>query len=180
MVPARIAAISQETPTVKRFTLTPRGPLAFLPGQWVDFAVPGIAAVGGYSFTSTPRQLERCGTFDLAIRRSAHPVATWLHDKARAGDEVAVRIGGSFTYQPGDERRPLLLLAGGVGINPLLSILQHCCELAGHGGDSSSGGSGGSGSIAGPFGGPAMEDDMIGKLGVLGVAQQQVRFERWW
>ena len=55
------------------------------------------------------------------------------------GDAVAVRVGGAFTYLPGDERRPLLLVAGGIGINPLLSILRHCCELAGfRGGDSSS------------------------------------------
>ena len=60
--------------------------------------------------------------------------------QARQGDEVAVRVGGSFTYQPGDERRPLLLLAGGIGINPLLSILQHCCELAGYEGQGSGSG----------------------------------------
>lgn len=63
--------------------LQPHGPLAFLPGQWVDFAVPGITAAGGYSFTSTPRQLQQRGTFELAVRRSAHPVAAWLHDKVQ-------------------------------------------------------------------------------------------------
>lgn len=63
--------------------LQPHGPLAFLPGHWVDFSVPGITAAGGYSFTSTPRQLQQRGTLELAVRRSAHPVATWLHDKVR-------------------------------------------------------------------------------------------------
>lgn len=47
------------------------------------------------------------------------------------GDRVAVRVGGSFTYRPGDEARPLLLVGGGIGVNPLLSILRHCCELRG-------------------------------------------------
>ncbi|KAL4438044.1 hypothetical protein ABPG77_004265 [Micractinium sp. CCAP 211/92] len=40
-------------------------------------------------------QLDRCGTFELA---------------ARVGDRVAVRVGGCFHYEPGDEARPLLLL----------------------------------------------------------------------
>lgn len=138
----------------------------------MDFAVPGIAAVGGYSFISTPRQLRRCGKFELAVKRSGHPVATWLHDQvggrrcaaagdnsgpnaaappncccpgaclqARVGDAVAVRVGGTFTHLPADERRPLLLVAGGIGINPLLSILRHCCELAGFRGGGPSGSS---------------------------------------
>lgn len=80
-----------------------------------------------------------------------------LHcSQARAGDEVAVRVGGSFSYQPGDEGRPLLLLAGGIGINPLLSILTHCCELTGYAGDTSDGG-GSNGRNSGSGSGAAAE-----------------------
>lgn len=68
----------------------------------------------------------------VAPSSPAQPCPRLVLMQARQGDVVAVRVGGSFTYQPGDERRPLLLLAGGIGINPLLSILQHCCELAGY------------------------------------------------
>lgn len=50
--------------------------------------------------------------------------------QAQAGDVVQVRVGGAFHYQPGDEARPLLLLAGGIGITPLHSILRHCVQLA--------------------------------------------------
>lgn len=132
-VPAEIVGINEETPTVKRVTLRPSRPLAFLQGQWVDFFIPHVPAVGGFSFVSTPRQLERCGTFELAVKRSSHPAAAWLHEKARVGDCVAVHVGGCFHYQAGDETRPLLLVAGGIGINPLLSILTHCCELGGAG-----------------------------------------------
>ena len=42
-----------------------------------------------------------------------------------------MRPGRSFGYRPGDEAQPLLLLAGGIGITPLFSILRHCCQLAG-------------------------------------------------
>lgn len=45
--------------------------------------------------------------------------------------EVAVRVGGEFFFhpQPEDASRNLVLIAGGVGINPLLSILRHAADL---------------------------------------------------
>lgn len=45
--------------------------------------------------------------------------------------EVAVRVGGEFFFdpQPTDAPRNLVLIAGGVGINPLLSILRHSADL---------------------------------------------------
>ncbi|GAB4816744.1 hypothetical protein N2152v2_003790 [Parachlorella kessleri] len=66
---------------------------SFLPGQWVDFFIPGIA-------------------------------------QARPGDRVQVRVGGTFHYQLGDEVRPLLFLAGGIGVTPLHSIIRHCWQQA--------------------------------------------------
>ena len=43
------------------------------------------------------------------------------------GDELQIRVGGDFFYAPptSDEATNLLLIAGGVGINPLISMLQH-------------------------------------------------------
>ncbi|OWK06134.1 OXNAD1 [Cervus elaphus hippelaphus] len=45
--------------------------------------------------------------------------------------EVALRVGGQFFFdpQPSDASRNLVLIAGGVGINPLLSILRHAADL---------------------------------------------------
>lgn len=44
---------------------------------------------------------------------------------------MAVRVGGEFFFdpQPADAPRNLVLIAGGVGINPLLSILRHSADL---------------------------------------------------
>ena len=55
-------------------------------------------------------------------------------------------MGGSFHYLPGDERHPLLLVAGGIGIKPLFSILKHCWEVAEAGMPSSSSSSSSAGS----------------------------------
>ncbi|KFW60701.1 Oxidoreductase NAD-binding domain-containing protein 1, partial [Pygoscelis adeliae] len=48
--------------------------------------------------------------------------------------EVALRVGGDFFFdpQPGDSPVKLVLIAGGVGINPLFSILLHIADLHGY------------------------------------------------
>lgn len=55
--------------------------LSFLPGQWVDFFIPGLPVAGGFSFVSTPCQLEQEGTFELAVKHSTHPPAAWMHEQ---------------------------------------------------------------------------------------------------
>ncbi|NXA40108.1 OXND1 protein, partial [Eudromia elegans] len=47
------------------------------------------------------------------------------------GSEVALRVGGDFFFdpQPGDPPVKVVLVAGGVGINPLFSILLHVADL---------------------------------------------------
>jgi hypothetical protein len=86
-------------------------------GQWVDFMIPGVEIVGGYSFLSCPGTGTRhmgTGTvsstvgfdiqyttlpfFDLAIKKSSHAPAAWIHsDLCSEGSEVEVRVGGDFT-----------------------------------------------------------------------------------
>jgi hypothetical protein len=44
---------------------------------------PHIENVGGYTICSAPSQLHNEGIFELAVKRSSHPVALWLHEKAR-------------------------------------------------------------------------------------------------
>jgi ferredoxin-NADP reductase len=60
----------------------------------------------------------------LAIKDSSHPPARWFHEKAEIGSPVAVRVGGSFFYEPTAGVENVVFLAAGVGINPLLSMLR--------------------------------------------------------
>ena len=63
----------------------------------------------------------------LAVKLSRHPPAVWCHERAQPGKLVKVRPGGSFSFDPAVEGRGLknlVLVAGGIGINPLYSILQ--------------------------------------------------------
>ena len=130
-LPATIVEIRQETPTIKSFALDLGGrEIGFMAGQWVDFFVTleGAEAVGGYSITSSPAVQT---TFSLAVKRddSDHPVTNWLHEEARDGDTVEVALGGDFYYEP-DEADSVVLIAGGIGLTPLMSIVRSVHKLA--------------------------------------------------
>jgi ferredoxin-NADP reductase len=123
---ARITAISPATPSIHALQLAiPDAGFRFLPGQWVDLSitVDGIAHTAGYSITTSPLHQ---GSIELAIKASTrHPVARWVHEKARVGDPVKVsQAQGPFVYLP-EMSDNVVLIGGGVGITPLLSIFRH-------------------------------------------------------
>jgi ferredoxin-NADP reductase len=91
--------------------------------------MPHLPTVGGFSLCSTPKDFVKNRFIDIAIRYTAKPsIAKWFHEQARPGDDVFIRFGGDFYYQSSTVARRILLIAGGVGISPLYSILQHCME----------------------------------------------------
>ena len=51
--------------------------------------------------------------------------------QCQVGSKVSLRVGGDFYYDPSKEeqKRTLVLIAGGVGINPIFSIVQHLSNL---------------------------------------------------
>ncbi|KAE8549164.1 hypothetical protein EYB25_007679 [Talaromyces marneffei] len=72
---------------------------------------------------------------ELAVQQSpSNPPAAWLwrpHAEI-LGSELTVRVGGSFVWPPApvrtDQIHKIVFVAGGVGINPLISILSHLTE----------------------------------------------------
>ncbi|KAJ5532771.1 hypothetical protein N7494_009323 [Penicillium frequentans] len=69
---------------------------------------------------------------ELAVQDSpSNPAAAWLWRPKHEiiGKEVNIRVGGSFVWPPTGidvhEVKNVVLIAGGVGINPLISILSH-------------------------------------------------------
>ena len=130
-VVATVAEVRQETSAVKLVRLrvpTKRiegGDFTFRPGQWVDFYAPGVDKPGGYSIASSPSTLVRDGTFDVAAKQSrTNGTSHWIHDRAKAGDEVRVKVGGKFFMSDEDAKSPLLMVAGGIGISPLCAMLD--------------------------------------------------------
>lgn len=92
--------------------------------QWVDMHIPGVPVVGGFSICSTSSQLP---CLRLAVKSAMHPPARWCHEHGEPGAAVQLRVGGAFVYDAAADnapRRHLLLVAGGVGVNPLYAMLQ--------------------------------------------------------
>lgn len=123
---AQIVAITPATPSIRVLRLAiPDPAFRFLPGQWVDLSieVAGVSHTAGYSITTSPLHTD---TIELAIKASArHPVARWVHDHANVGDRVRVSQGqGPFVYLP-EMSDNVVLIGGGVGVTPLLSIFRH-------------------------------------------------------
>ena len=82
--------------------------------------------------SSAPSLLEEEGTLDLAVKASLAAPAHWVHTACKVGDTVGLRVGGNFFHPTPGLSFPhsILLVAGGVGINPLFSIMQQCKSLA--------------------------------------------------
>lgn len=126
--PVRIAEIRQETPSVRSFLLDyGDAPFRFRPGQWIELnaEVAGEHRNGGYSIVSTPRLH---GRIQLAVKDTPYPsVSRMLHADLRVGDELSISAAqGGFVLE--DQARPVVLLGGGIGVTPLVSMLRHIRE----------------------------------------------------
>src|SRR5579885_2943983 len=131
MLPVTIAAIRQGTPTVKVFTLATGGErLEFFAGQWVDCyaEIDGELAVAGYSLTSSPTTR---ATVEIAVKRNPdQPVTRFLHERARVGDRLLLEGGQGDCYFTAGMAASLVLIAGGIGITPLISIARYVRDAA--------------------------------------------------
>lgn len=123
----REAVIERIVPqTARVVSVFLRAPLErHVAGQHLDIrltAPDGYQARRSYSIASAPGD----ALIELAIERLDNgEVSPYFHEVAQPGDTIEVRgpIGGHFTWQPG-EGGPILLLAGGSGVAPLMSIIR--------------------------------------------------------
>ena len=124
---ASVRSIQQETPRVKTFALDLPSWTRHKPGQHYDVrltAPDGYQAQRSYSIASEP---ERTGEIGLTVEWVEDgEVSTYMHEVLIPGDRIEVRgpIGGYFVWEVGTEA-PLLLIAGGSGIVPLMAMLRH-------------------------------------------------------
>jgi benzoate/toluate 1,2-dioxygenase reductase subunit len=117
-----IAAVEQLSASTIRFSVALDAPdeLDFLPGQYVNVAVPGAGQTRSYSFSSAPGAAHA----SFVVRNVPNGLmSTWLTAQAQPGQPMSFSGPyGSFYLRP--LQRPLLLLAGGTGIAPFLSMLD--------------------------------------------------------
>jgi ferredoxin-NADP reductase len=125
--PASLAKVTRRTKRVSSFHLTLPQPFSFHAGQHVDVrltAPDGYQAQRSYSIASAPETVDG---IELAIERlDDGEVSPFFHDIAAVGDEIELRgpIGGHFIWSVADGG-PLLLVAGGSGVAPLMAMIRH-------------------------------------------------------
>jgi ferredoxin-NADP reductase len=122
-----VIRVRQETSNVKTFTLALPHWMPHKAGQHYDVrltAPDGYQTQRSYSVASGPEQI---GEIELTVERLEEgEVSTYLHDVLIVGDQVELRgpIGGYFVWEI-SMGGPLLLVAGGSGIVPLMAMLRH-------------------------------------------------------
>ena len=121
-----LAEIVQETPRVASLYLDVPDWPGHLAGQHLDVrltAEDGYQAERSYSIASPPEDSRLALTVE---RLDDGEVSPYLVGELKVGDKVELRgpIGGYFVWRWGDDR-PLLLVAGGSGIVPLMAMIRH-------------------------------------------------------
>lgn len=125
----RVARIFQETPNVKSFRLAdPAGgllPYLYLPGQFLTVTVTleGRRVKRSYTMASSPTQRAFC---EITIKREEQgEISRFLHDRLSEGDTLEITApSGRFTFT-GNEADSVVLIAGGVGVTPLMSAVRY-------------------------------------------------------
>ena len=129
----RVGSIVTETPSVKTFRLLPSSndrflPFTFVPGQFLNVAfwIGGARMNRSYSISSSPTQREYV---ELTVRREPRgAVSRHIDDLLKVGDQIeAGGPVGQFTFT-GTEADSIVLIAGGVGITPMMSITRYLTE----------------------------------------------------
>ncbi|SCB35460.1 FAD-binding oxidoreductase [Rhizobium multihospitium] len=122
--------VHQETHDVKSFTFaSPEGKrFSFDAGQYFlfDFPMGPDSEARCYSISSSPH---RGNAFTVTVKRvPGGKVSNWLHDNMAAGMTVKGQGPLGHFIRPKGEKTKLLLLSGGSGITPVMSITRDLAD----------------------------------------------------
>ena len=114
---ATLTAVERIAEDTVRFDLAPDRELPFLPGQYARIGVPGAGAERAFSFSRRDRaEFHACLLPDGLM-------SNYLAARAKPGDRLDLSgpYGGFFLREP---VRPVLMVAGGTGLAPILAMLE--------------------------------------------------------
>lgn len=127
--PYRVARVEDESTVIRSFYLEPAdgdGVPSFEAGQFLTIRVTPDGAeapvVRTYTVSSAPGE----DGYRISVKREGRGlVSRHLHDAISSGDIIEARAPtGRFFIDP-TETRPAVLLAGGVGVTPMISMARH-------------------------------------------------------
>jgi nitric oxide dioxygenase len=122
----------QESEIVTSFILVPTDGgkvLRHRPGQYLTFwlEIPGHAPLKrNYSISSAPDDTH----YRISVKREPQGIASnWLHDAVQPGARLKVAAPAGEFFLPEAPERPVVLLSGGVGQTPLMSMMQSLAAM---------------------------------------------------
>jgi ferredoxin-NADP reductase len=121
-----------ETPTVKtlRLAIPNGGPLPFTyqPGQFLTFILQpeGKVVKRSYTIASSPTQRDY---IEVTVKREEQGlISRFLHDHIKIGDHLSLQgPAGKFSFN-GSEAKNIVLISGGVGITPMMSVTRYLTD----------------------------------------------------
>lgn len=123
----RVDRVVEESSVIKSFVLRPvdGGPVMdHKPGQYLTFWVdlPGHGALKrNYSISAAPDG----ESYRITVKREPLGVVSgWLHDSAVPGTMLSVSAPAGEFYLADHVDRPVVLLSGGVGLTPMIAMLE--------------------------------------------------------
>ncbi|WDZ80710.1 FAD-binding oxidoreductase (plasmid) [Ensifer adhaerens] len=133
--PFEVVSKVRESTTITSFRLTPLERhhwQSFEPGQFLTIRVPdgkGGHVLRNYTVSSSPREE---GTYRITVKREAAPAqgvpeglsSCWLHDEIEPGAVVEIDPPRGAFKLDSRSSRPVVLLSGGVGLTPTVSMLN--------------------------------------------------------
>ncbi|WP_298674541.1 NO-inducible flavohemoprotein [uncultured Sphingomonas sp.] len=127
----RVEDVIRESSVIKSFVLRPLdgGPvMQHKPGQYLTFwfEIPGHPPIKrNYSISAAPNG----ETYRISVKREPQGLASgWLHDEAAPGTILKVAAPAGEFFLDNHDQRPVILLSGGVGLTPMIAMLEALVE----------------------------------------------------
>ena len=115
----------------------------FLPGQYLTFSLPVASSEPGEAVTE--RTVTRCYSlsdrpesshYRITVKRVAPPAqrpelppgasSSHLHDRVQVGDVLRIKAPAGRFFIDANSELPVVLVAGGIGVTPMMSMLRWC------------------------------------------------------
>lgn len=124
----RVADIRDESSVIRSFTLEAEDGTPLLPFEAGQFLTIRVSPDGSgplvrtYTVSSAPGDTG----YRISVKREPDgTVSNYLHDRLKTGDIIEAKAPKGTFYLDALERRPAVLIAGGVGVTPMMAMTQH-------------------------------------------------------